>query len=147
MVEQFIADGHRAQEALTLGQHFQRKTYDQGRLIVKFKVGDHVLINPHSLQLLKSEKGRGRKLLMKYDGPFEINERISDVAYRLRMPALYGMHPVLNVAHLEKYNESPDELGIRPKRDLHRADFEDLPEVDVDRIVAERQKKGCSGRY
>jgi hypothetical protein len=40
------------------------------------------LINPHSLSLLKSEKGQGRKLLMKYDGPFKIIKKISAVSYR-----------------------------------------------------------------
>ena len=146
MVEEFTAHRHRAQEALTLGQHYQTKSYNKGRLTSEFHVGDQVLINPHSLRLLKSEKGRGKKLLMKYDGPFEIIRKISPVAYQLRMPTSYGMHPVLNIAHLETYNASPEEFGKRPAKSLNRADFEELPEVDVDRIVSERKKKGRNGR-
>lgn len=83
---------------------------------------------------------------MKYDGPFEIIEKISAVAYRLRMPSSYGLHPVINIAHLESYKQSPDEFGNRPKKRINRADFDELPEVDVDRIVAERKKKGRSNR-
>lgn len=146
MVEGFIMDRHRAQEALTLGQHHQCKAYNDGRLLTEYEVGDKVLINPHSLQLLKAEKGRGKKLLMKYDGPFEIIGKISPVAYRLRMPASYGVHPILNIAHLEKYVDSPTELGDRPRRNLHRANFEDLPEENVDRIVSERKKPGRNGQ-
>lgn len=146
MIESFIANRHRAQEALTLGQHHQSKSYNDGRLVTEYAVGDHVLINPHSLQLLKSEKGRGKKLLMKYDGPFEIITKISPVAYRLRMPASYGVHPIINIAHLEKYVQSPEDLGDRPQRNLNRTNFEDLPEEDVDRIVSERRKPGRNGR-
>ena len=105
-----------------------------------------VLINPHSLSLLKSEKGRGRKLLMKYDGPFEIMKKLSPVSYRLRMPASYGIHPVLNIAHLEKYQASPTEFGVRPRKSLNREDFDELPEYEVDKIVAERRKKGRNGK-
>ena len=74
-----------------------------------------VLINPHSLSLLKSEKGQGKKLLMKYDGPFEVMKKLSPVSYRLRMAASYGIHSVLNIAHLEKYQASPPEFGVWPQ--------------------------------
>ena len=77
----------------------------------EFEEGEKVLINPHSLSLLRTKKGRGRKLLMKYDGPFKIIKKISPVSYRLRMPTSYGIHPVLNIAHLEKYQTSPSEFG------------------------------------
>jgi len=146
MIEKFKADRHRAQEALLLGQHFQQRAYNRGRLSFEFEEGDMVLINPHSLSLLKSEKGRGRKLLMKYDGPFEIMKKLSPVSYRLRMPASYGIHPVLNIAHLEKYQASPTEFGVRPRKSLNREDFDELPEYEVDKIVAERRKKGRNGK-
>ena len=57
MVEQFSAERHQAQEALMLGQHFQKRAYDRGRLSVEFEEGELVLLNLHSLSLLKSEKG------------------------------------------------------------------------------------------
>ena len=72
MSEAFHTARHRAQEALILGQHFQRRSYNKGQLSTEFQEGDLVLLNPHSLSLLRNETGRGRKLLMKYDGPFKI---------------------------------------------------------------------------
>lgn len=75
------ADRHRAQEALTLSQHYQRKAYNKGRLIHEFDIRDLVLINPHSLSLLRNETERGKKLLMKYDGPFKVLEKLSPVTY------------------------------------------------------------------
>jgi hypothetical protein len=116
-------------------------------LTTEFNEGDLVLLNPHSLALLKTEKGRSRKLLMKYDGPFKIIKKLSPVSYRLRMPASYGMHPVLNIVHLEKYQQSPPEFGERPTKSLQREDFEALPEFEVEEIVAERQQKARNGRH
>ena len=79
---------------------------------------------------------------MQYDGPFEVMEKISDVAYRIRLPASYGIHPVINIAHLETYhsdNLHPD----RPKKHLNRKDFSDNPEFEVDRILDQKWvKKG-----
>ena len=44
---------------------------------------------------------------MRYNGPFEIIKKISPVSYQLQMPASYRIHPVLNIAHLEKYHAAP----------------------------------------
>lgn len=146
MVEQFEAERTRAKEALKLSQAYQQKHYNQGRLTSEFDEGDWVVLNPHTLELLKDVRGRGKKLLMKYDGPFEIIKKISPVTYQLRLPASYGIHPILNIAHLEKYSQSPPEFGERPTKHLNRADFEQLPEVEVERIVAERMFK-TSGKH
>ena len=111
MSEAFHTARHQAQKALMLGQHFQRRSYNKGQLSSKFQEGDLVLLNPHSLSLLRNKTGCGRKLLMKYDGPFEIIQKLSAVSYRLRMPQSYGIHPILNIAHLERYQPSPAEFG------------------------------------
>jgi hypothetical protein len=76
-----------------------------------FSEGDLVFLNPHSLSSLRREKGRGRKSLMKYDGPFKVIQRLSPVSYQLWMPASYGIHPILNIAYLKKYQPSPAEFG------------------------------------
>ena len=62
------------------------------------------------------------------------------------MPESYGIHPILNIAHLEKYQPSPAEFGNQPTKSLNRADFDKLPEYEVDKIIAERRKKGKNSR-
>ena len=84
---------------------------------------------------------------MKYDGPFEIIKMISPISYWLSMPASYGIYPVLNIAHLEKYQTSPPEFGERLQKSLNWEDFNDLPEYEVERIVAECRKKGQNGKW
>ena len=146
MTEAFEAERGKARDALLLGQIFQRKNYNKDRLTWEFQEGDKVVINRKNLGLLNDEKGRGNKLLTKYEGPFEIIQKLSSVSYRLRMPASFGMHPVLNIEHLERYQESPEEFGERPKIRMKRMDFKELPEYQVERIVAESWRKGRNGK-
>ena len=135
-----------ARQALQFAQAAQKRDYDRGRSRVEFEEGDRVLINPHSLNRLRAEKGKGRKLFMKYEGPFEILQKLGPVTYRLRMPASYGLHPVLNVTHLESYTTSDPAFGSRPSKRISRDDFETLPEYEVESIVAERWRRVRNGR-
>jgi hypothetical protein len=141
MVDEFESIRSRAKESLLLAQIFQKRGYNNGRLTTEFEEGDLVVLNPHSLSLLKNEKGRGKKLLMKYDGPFEILRKLSPVTYQLRLPVSYGIHPILNIAHLEAYHESPPEFGSRPTKGLNRDDFDVTPEVDIESIIADRWRR------
>lgn len=60
MVDHFEAVRTRAKESLLLAQIFQKHAYNNGRLTEEFEEGDLVVLNPHSLNLLRDEKGRGR---------------------------------------------------------------------------------------
>ena len=70
LVEGFIMERTRARDALLLGQIYQKKAYDKGRLNQEFEEGDKVVINRRNLGLFRDEKGRGDKLLARYEGPF-----------------------------------------------------------------------------
>ena len=135
-----------ARQALQFAQAAQKREYNQGRSCIEFEVGDRVLINPHSLNLLHAEKGKGRKLFMRYEGPFEILQKLGPATYRLRMPASYGLHPVLNVVHLKPYATSDPTFGSRPQKQLSHDDFEALPEYEVESIIAERWQHIWNGR-
>lgn len=62
------------------------------------------------------------------------------------MPASYGMHPVVNITHLEPYLESLDEFGVRPRKNLTREDFDQLPEFEVERIIDEKFSQTRKGK-
>jgi hypothetical protein len=101
-----------------------------------------VLLNPHSLSLLGNETGHGRKLLMKYNWPFEIIQKLSAVSYQLQMPKSYGIHLVLNIAHLEKYQPSSAKFSNQPTKSLNHTNFNELLGYKVEMIIADRRKKG-----
>ncbi|CCO34283.1 hypothetical protein BN14_08378 [Rhizoctonia solani AG-1 IB] len=132
-----------AKDALRVAQSHKAKYYNQDKTLVLFEPGDKVLINPHSLNLLKHHQVKGNKFTMQYEGPFEVMEQISPVAYRIRLPASYKMHPIINIAHLESYKESPPEFGSGPTQHIPRQDFQEMPEYEVEKIVEEKTiKKG-----
>lgn len=127
-----------AKDALKLAQSYQMTQYNKSRRIVEFDEGDKVLINPHTLHLERDLQGKGRKLTPRFFGPFEIIQKISPITYRLRLPSSYQIHPVLSIAHLEPYVESPKEFGPRALKDTARVGLTDVPEFEVDRILEER---------
>ena len=124
-----------AKEALKLAQDYQKKFYNEHHRDSEFQEGDMVLINLHSLHLLRSFKGRGQKLLPRFDGPYEVTEKVSKVAYRLRLPASYRGHPVINIAHLKLYTKSPDLSISRPTFAPLRKSFDELEEFEVKQIL------------
>lgn len=146
IAEDFRAEWRAAQESLTLAQLRQERGYNQGRKDVGFEEGEFVLLNRETLGLNRTVTGTGKKLIPKYEGPFEILEKISKITYRLRLPASYAIHPIINIHHLERYRESPDEFGERSLIAKQRPDFDQMVEYEVERIVGERWRKTRQGR-
>jgi hypothetical protein len=52
---------------------------------------------------------RGEKLSLRYFGSFSILESVGPVAYRIDLPVdLIGMHDVLHISQLKKYNPNSE---------------------------------------
>ena len=128
-----------ARDALHRNADKQAFQFDKGRRIPHLNVGDEVLINPHSLELV-DVKGRSRKLMQRKIGPFEIIDVISSTAYKLRLPDTYPMHNVVNIQHLTKYYRSQD--PTRPHLDNPRDAIPSTEEYKVEKIVGEQKRNG-----
>jgi hypothetical protein len=128
-----------AKDSLKLAQLRYQESYNKGHLPVTFEPGDFVLVNIHSLELPES-KGLGRKLAIRYDGPFEVLSKVSPVAYHIRLPHSYKIHPVLSIAHLKPYQSDED-----PRRSNMKRMREDVEEFEVEEIVAEKREKHRNG--
>ncbi|XP_073017865.1 uncharacterized protein [Primulina eburnea] len=77
-----------------------------------FEKGDKVFlkISPFRGTIRFGKKG---KLSPRFIGPYEILERVGDLAYRLALPpALSGVHDVFHVSMLRKYHPDPSHNGI-----------------------------------
>ncbi|XP_070046126.1 uncharacterized protein [Nicotiana tomentosiformis] len=73
-------------------------------------VGEKVLlrVSPRKDVIRIVKKG---KLSPRYIGPFEILEKIGEVAYKLAfMPSLSSVHPVFHVSMLRKYVSEPSHV-------------------------------------
>eukprot|EP01018_Ginkgo_biloba_P027472 Gb_14700 [translate_table: standard] len=73
---------------------------NQQRKPRSFQVGEMVYLRVKPNSPLKT--GKCTKLAPHYCGPFEILEKINEVAYRLKLPNHVKIHPVFHVSFLKK---------------------------------------------
>ena len=77
---------------------------------LEFTVGDFAYLKVSPMLGVK-RFGMQSKLSPRYVGPFEITERIGEVAYRLKLTdALTGVHDVFHVSQLRKCIRRPDQV-------------------------------------
>ena len=70
---------------------------------LQFEVGDQIFLKISPTKGVIRFGVRG-KLSLRYIGPFEITERVGEVAYRLALPpSLEGVHDVFYVSQLRQY--------------------------------------------
>ena len=106
---------------LVTAQSSQKSYVDRRRRPLSFEVGDHVFLKISPRRGLM-RFGKSGKLSPRFIGPFEILERIGEVAYHLvLLPQLSGVHDVFHICMLRKYEPDPS----------HVLDWTDL-EVDED---------------
>ncbi|KAF3679800.1 putative peroxidase N-like [Capsicum annuum] len=95
------------QDRLQAVQIRQRSYADRRRRPLSFKVGDRVFLRVSPMKGVM-RFGRRGKLSPRYIGPFEILQRVGEVAYVLALPpAFLAIHPVFHVSMLRQY--IPDE--------------------------------------
>jgi hypothetical protein len=102
---QNIATGlHDAQTLLTIAQNRQKQYADARRRPLIFHLGDKVYLS--TAHLAFPGRTQVRKLAPKFTGPFTVQQVISDVAYRLELPAHMRIHLVFHVSQLISYNSN-----------------------------------------
>nr|GFA63871.1 putative reverse transcriptase domain-containing protein [Tanacetum cinerariifolium] len=89
-------------ERLKVARDRQKSDADKRRKPLEFSVGDKVLLKVSPRKGVV-RFGKRSKLSPRYVGPFEIVERVCQVAYRLRLPQeLVGVHDTFHVSNLKK---------------------------------------------
>ncbi|MCO5560907.1 hypothetical protein L7F22_014527 [Adiantum nelumboides] len=126
--------------ALEKTQAKQKKAADRHCREVAFSLGDWVLLRFEKARL-KKMKGKERlfpKLNMRYYGPFQVCDIISDVAYRLKLPESWKIHNAFHVSLLRPYvGDVPEDM---PAED--QPEVEELDEILVpEQILAHKEEK------
>ncbi|XP_039120511.1 uncharacterized protein LOC120256910 [Dioscorea cayenensis subsp. rotundata] len=97
-------------DRLRAAQSRQKSYADNRRRSLEFQVGDHVFLRVAPTKGVIRFGVRG-KLSPRFIGPFEILERIGEVAYRLALPpSLSRVHDVFHVSMLKKFIPNPDHV-------------------------------------
>ncbi|KAL5838964.1 hypothetical protein ACOSQ4_011572 [Xanthoceras sorbifolium] len=98
------------QERLKVVQSRQKSYADLHRREVEYEIGDYVFLKVTPMRGVTRFGVKG-KLAPRYIGPFEIIERVGQVAYRLNLPAQLGhVHNVFHVSMLRKYTADPSHI-------------------------------------
>ena len=98
----------------------------KGRQHIVFYVGYLVWLHLHKDRFLDLRKS---KLMPRAAGPFKVLEKINDNAYKLELPADYGVSPAFNIADLKPYFGEEDEIVSRTTSIQEGEDDEDIPPI------------------
>lgn len=104
-----------AEDAVLRAHGIQAKYHNEKHRSGVFAQGDLVWLSATYLNPPWEKKRQTKKLLPKYYGPFRIEKKINDNAYRLTLPSHMKIHPVINIQYLKPYVQSPDEFSKRKR--------------------------------
>ena len=90
------------QQQLVRVQQRQKHQADKHRSERNFDVGDWVFLKLQPYVQSSLQKRANHKLAFKYFGPYQILEKIGQVAYKLSLPDSTSIHPVFHVSLLKK---------------------------------------------
>ncbi|XP_074263522.1 uncharacterized protein LOC141586246 [Silene latifolia] len=95
---------------MKVAQDRQKSHADLRRSEIEFNIGDKVLLKVSPMNGVMRFGKRG-KLSQKYVGPYDILDRVKEVAYRVALPlALARVHNVFYVSQLRKYVSDPSHV-------------------------------------
>jgi hypothetical protein len=100
-------------EQLRHAHDLMKQHYDAGHHDISFEVGEWVWLRLHHRQAAAITDKTAEKLAPKFYDPFQVEERIGDLSYRLALPARSQIHIVFHVLFLKKFVGTPPD-GVPP---------------------------------
>ena len=124
-------------ERLKTAQSRQKSYADNRRQDIEFEIGDFVFlkVSPSKGIVRFGKKG---KLSLRFNGPFEVLERVGSVAYKIALPpSLCHIHNIFHVSMIRKYIPDPSHII---KYELMEID-KDLSYVEEPTQIIDKKEK------
>ena len=123
-----------AQAALSKARDDMQRYADFSREIApEYKVGDKVWLSSKNLNVDRPS----RKLMERQLGPFEVVKIVSPNAIKLKLPASFRIHNIINVSRVQPYKPPVAGQSSVPPEPI---DVEGTPEYEVEEILDSRLK-------
>ncbi|XP_071932986.1 uncharacterized protein [Coffea arabica] len=106
-----------------------KKYADEHKSEREFQVGDWLYLRLQPYRQSTVMLRNNTKLFAKYFGPYLIEEKVGEVAYRLRLPTASKIHPVFHVSLLKK------KLGERAAPILQLLDTDERGQIRVEPVA------------
>ena len=114
--------------------NLQAKYYDKKHTSFEFDEGEMALLSSRNLKM----KGIPGKLEKRFVGPFKIEQRIGQQAYKLSFPDSWKIHPVFYVSLLKSWHTASLQEDEKPIDD----DLElEEPYYEIEKILRWRKVK------
>ena len=121
-------------DRLRVAQSRQKSYFDIKWKALELEIGDKVFLQVAPMKGVM-RFGKKGKLSPRFVGPFEVLERVGEVAYRIALPlALSGIHNVFHEFMLKKYFPDPSHVfSYEPLQIRDDLSYEEVPVEILDR--------------
>jgi hypothetical protein len=103
-----------AQAAMRAAQERQARYANRNRRDHLFQVGDKVWLSASHTPIAEAKQGK-KKFYPRYHGPYEVLQVVSPVAYKLKLPSSFRIHPVVHISFLKPYLDGSKQFPERPE--------------------------------
>lgn len=136
IVEQTVKAVEKIRERIKTAQDRQKSYANKRRKELQFEIGEKVFLKVAPMKGVVMF-GKKWKLRPRFIGPFEILERVGNVAYMLALlPELAAVHNVFHISMLRKYVHDPDHIVSYASLDINKdMTYEETPAVILERKV------------
>ena len=90
-----------ATDAISFAMANQKTYYDRKQQLLFMKKGEWTILRLHKEYSIPATLGITKKLTQQYVGPFQIENKVGRLAYKLKIPPDWKIHPVFSVAQLQ----------------------------------------------